>query len=629
MTATRSTPAVPSPKTTLGLSCEDWLASARQYGHIGYLDEQLTRALLRLTETSSVPVAMVCALLSQQVGVGHVCLPLESIAELPPWSDGAEQDLLAPLRALAVEALVTLLQESGLAGDDGQRRPLVLDRGRLYQRRLFEHEAAVAERLEARLQRTWPVDPQLLSAMDRLFPPSVAEPGAGQMTLGFTSSRPVDYQRRAAEVALERALTVVSGGPGTGKTSTVVKILALLVEQALAENRPAPRMLLLAPTGKAAARLAESIASARSRIPCTDAVRVGISATTQTIHRALGVRPMGGVAHDARRPFAADVVLVDEASMVDLALMRKLLDAVPESARLILLGDRDQLASVEAGAVLGDICGAGLSEPQKSAAPLRACIVQLERSYRYHADSGIGVLAKALRRGDSKPALEVLASPQFQDVLLHSALPGDGLGQAEREICEGYRAYLEASSAAYAHAAFDRFRVLCARRTGAWGVEGLNQAIERALARRGLLPRRGAGNYRGRPVMISRNNPGTRLNNGDVGLIWPRPASLGSLAATFPSGDGELRWLSPARLPPHDTVFAMTIHKSQGTEFDHVLIVLPPEASPLVCRELLYTAVTRAKQRVSIYASADVVRAAIEQPIVRRSGLQARLWGLT
>lgn len=613
-------------------AAREWLWRAQQLGHVGYLDVQLTTTLLQMVGSKDLCTAMLCALTSRHVSQGHVCLPLAHVATFEPWTDEQGADLLLPLRGMPESEQAQRLEQSGLAGAALLGRPFVLEHGRLYLRRLYEHEAALAANIEQRVQQTFTVPTELQGMLAQLFPEQAPSDDAlaldpGQMALGFRQAAP-DLQRRAAEVALARAFTVVSGGPGTGKTSTVVKILALFVQRALLCGESVPRILLLAPTGKAAARLSESIQQARAQLQCAEDVRAAITQDATTIHRALGIRPMGEPAFGPDRLLPADIVLVDEASMVDLALMRRLLAAVAPQARVILLGDRDQLASVEAGAVLGDVCGAGLSQAQRAGAALEPCIVQLERSYRYRAESGIGRLALALRRGQVKEALEVLASGKAQDVVLHPPLGDGDLGLAAGEVVQGYRAFLQASSAEAALQAFGRFRVLCALRRGPEGVDSVNQRIEQLLARRGLL-RRGGPYYRGRPLMVTRNDPGTRLNNGDVGLVWPEAAGTWDtpLRAVFPGGSGTgVRTLSPARLPPHETVFAMTIHKSQGSEFDHVLVVLPVEPTPLLCRELLYTAVTRAKRRVTIFGSVDAVRMAIERPITRTSGLRERLW---
>jgi exodeoxyribonuclease V alpha subunit len=405
----------------------------------------------------------------------------------------------------------------------------------------------------------------------------------------------------------------------------VLRLLALLVEDRQATGAPPLRATLLAPTGKAAARLAESIRERVSSLPCSDSVRHAIPIATSTIHRALGWRKDHPTRfrHDERHPLQTDVVVVDEASMVDLALLSKLLAATPKHARMVLLGDEDQLASVEVGAILGDICNAP-ARSQNSNAPIAQCIFRLEKSHRFGAESGIGALAHAIQAEDADAALSILNDPARSDVRLVSGGPGLGLDRSLRdEVLTHYRAYLEAESPNERAVAFGRFRVLCAHAAGPRGVSAVNQEVERTLARAGLLSPKDAW-YPGRPIMVRENDYSLDLYNGDIGFIMK--AENGDLRAHFVSGDGSVRSLSPGRLPQHDTVFGMTIHKSQGSEMDHVSVVLPDQVSLVISRELLYTAVTRARHHVTVYARPEVLRAAVERRIQRASGLTDRLW---
>jgi exodeoxyribonuclease V alpha subunit len=453
-----------------------------------------------------------------------------------------------------------------------------------------------------------------------------------------------------------RALAVVTGGPGTGKTTTVLAVLALLVEQALARGEAPPRIALAAPTGKAAARLAESVVSGRARLALPPDVSTHVPAEATTLHRLLGWQPRTPTRfrHDAAHPLPYDVVVVDESSMVDLALMAKLLDAVPSHARLVLLGDRDQLASVEAGTILADVCGDGdvpcsaewsarlatlrASAPSSSAIPASAapssaiadCVVRLRVSRRFHDDGGIGALARAINDGDAARALAVLEDDDTGQVVWE---PSDGgadraaLAPVRRLALPAYRQSVTLDGPAAALAALDRFRVLAAHRAGTVGVAGLNGAIVEALAREGTLPRDAAGArwWHGQPVMVTENDHALELYNGDVGVVLRDGAS--GLRVWFRASDGGVRALAPARLPAHETVFAMTVHKSQGSEFDEVVLVLPPRPSPVLTRELLYTGVTRAKSKVTVVGSAEVLRAGIAERVQRASGLREALWG--
>jgi exodeoxyribonuclease V alpha subunit len=413
----------------------------------------------------------------------------------------------------------------------------------------------------------------------------------------------------------------VSGGPGTGKTSTVVKILALLAERERAAGRRPPRALLLAPTGKAAMRLTESIRREKARLDCDDVVRGAIPEEAATIHRALGTIDGSTTRfrHHREHPLAADVVLVDEASMVDLALMARLADAVPAVARFILLGDEDQLASVEAGAVLGELC-AGSGE---RAAPLGPCVVRLTRSWRYRPGSGIEALANAINAGEAERALAILDDPAYPDVERVEAARDAALsGSLRASAVDGFRSYLEEDDPRRRLDALERFRLLCAHRRGPHGVETANAEGEAALAEEGLLSRGDGPTYDGRPIIVTRNDYQLQLFNGDVGTIVEEGDRK---LAFFLAPDGTPRRLSPARLPPHETVFAMTVHKSQGSEFDRVAVLLGDEPTPLLTRELLDTAVTRARQAVTLHGTADVVAHAVRRRTERASGLRDAL----
>ncbi len=388
----------------------------------------------------------------------------------------------------------------------------------------------------------------------------------------------------------------------------------------------------------------------KATLTCEPAVRDAIPEDASTIHRGLG--SIGGRAtrfrHDAGNPLLADVVLVDEASMVDLALMARLVDAMPDAARLILLGDQDQLSSVEAGAVLGDICNTGRPRSYSSAFAARLsavvgetvppgadppaatgigdCIVQLQHSYRYRAASGLGALARAINAGDTEATAAILGSDDDDVGRIEPADAGELGRELTAAACAGFRAYAQEREPAARLRAFEQFRVLCAHRRGWRGVETVNLQIEAALARAGLLDVHGTA-YAGRPVMVTRNDYALKLFNGDVGLLLEEPGGDGRTMAFFVAPDGAERRLAPARLPPHETVFAMSVHKSQGSEFDEVAVLLPDAVSPVLTRELLYTAVTRARRRVRIYGTAAVIREAVRCRVARTSGLRDLLWG--
>jgi exodeoxyribonuclease V alpha subunit len=556
------------------------------------------------------------------------------------------------------------LLTSAVVGRPGEFKPLILDAAhRLYLHRYWQYEHDLAEAIRARLnQPARETNWQLFrEGVKRLLGTSTNHPKspAEGVREGTTQDRDVaqacsamelDWQQAAVFAALQGNLTVITGGPGTGKTRTVVVLLALLLEQAQAQGRNL-RIAVAAPTGKAAARIQESIKSARATLNCPDEIKARLPDEAKTIHRLLGAREGStSFRHDARNPLALEVVVVDEASMVDLALMSRLFAAIPPDARVILLGDKDQLASVEAGAVLGDLCHpaqvncfsrefaerfaavTGQSLPAESVAsegmPPANAIVQLQKNYRFGEDSGIHAISQAVNAGDGERAWRMLANLRAASGVTWRALPRPSeLKPALRAIVlECFAGYLKCRDAREALEGLIRFRILSAVRHGPTGVIQMNRLAEEILAEEGLIaPDFNRPNYHGRPVLVTRNDYSVRLFNGDVGLLWESAAGAG-LRAFFLGADGELRDLAPERLPEHETVFAMTVHKSQGSEFDQVLLVLPDQESPVLTRELVYTGITRARSRVKLWSSEAAFRRAVETPVRRASGLKGAVW---
>ena len=596
------------------------LEAFRERGVLSDLDVQFARFIARTARDDSPELVLAAALVSRQVDRGHVCADLAELAGrvvLP--ADDDDPETAPPIIAPSLARWRAALEASAAVGEG---RPLVIDgAGRLYLDRYWRHERALAAALVERARVEMPVDEGRLRAdLARLFPDG--------------SERP-SWQQVAAATAVLRGLCVVSGGPGTGKTSTVVRVLALLAGQ----SERALRIGLVAPTGKAAARLQESIRAARATLPVEDAVRARIPDDTSTIHRLLGARrDSTALRHGRDRPLALDVLVVDEASMIDLALMARLMAALPASARLVLLGDRDQLASVEAGAVLGDVCGPApgfspafrarierivgtrLPPAPATSSPLADSVVLLVKSHRFDERSGIGRLAAAVNRGAAVEAAAVLADPASPD----AASADGGEHDLVPAALAGYAAHHERVRAGAPPEAvfegFRAFRVLCAHRRGPRGADGVNARVAATL---------GGGEewYAGRPVLVTQNDYALRLFNGDVGIALPDPGMGGRLSVVFEGDAGRVRRISPFRLPPHETTYATTIHKSQGSEFARVLIVLPPDDSRLLTRELLYTGITRAREAVTVWGDEDVLGAAIERRLVRSSGLRDALWG--
>ncbi len=611
--------------------------NAQAIAETGGLDAHMARLLSRLAGQEDPLLALGVRLVCRATSQGHICVSLADAAGEPLAALGEVEPGLAPPLPVWCEAL----RRHQVVGRPGDYAPLVLDEaGRLYLYRYWAYQHELALDLQTRVADN-PVDVgprRLRDGLDRLFPPTAE--GA-------------DRQRLAAAVAALKRFSVISGGPGTGKTTTVVRILALLLEQA-----PAPlRIALAAPTGKAAARMQDAIRASRETLPVDARIRDAIPAEATTIHRLLGFRP-GSVAfrHDRDNPVPVDVLVVDEASMVDLALMTKLVRAVPRTARLILLGDKDQLASVEAGAVLGDICGdspgfspafrrrmievtgqdpadvGSAASLDRSAAeagpPIRDAIVQLTRSYRFGQDSGIGRLAQFVNRGDGQSALDLLTRGECEDIVWRPLESPRDLAPRLAEIAGRLGAYLAAETPEAVLTALDGFRVLCAHRTGPYGVETLNTLITNCLeSRRAIRPR--TPWYHGRPVLVTANDHNLRLFNGDLGITLADAAASDRLRVFFRTADGSVRRLPPARLPEHETAFAATVHKSQGSEADEILLILPDELTPVMTRELVYTGLTRARRRVEVWGSAAVLAAAISRRLSRSSGLRDALWGTT
>ncbi|MFZ1639962.1 MAG: exodeoxyribonuclease V subunit alpha [Candidatus Contendobacter sp.] len=575
---------------------------------------------------------LAAALASHATGQGDICINLRQWARR--WNAMAgETPAFAPP---PISDWLGILRASPVVGRPGARQPLILDRrGRLYLYRYWEYEHRLAEDLLRRAgEASVPVDEARLQAdLDRLFPrhPQLTGP---------------DWQKVAAAVAALKRVCIISGGPGTGKTSTVLRILALLTGQS--GERPL-RIALAAPTGKAAARLQEAIRAAKPALGLEPERLAQIPEEASTLHRLLGARPDSAYfRHDRDNPLPVDVLVVDEVSMVGLALMAKTVDALPPAARLILLGDKDQLASVEAGAVLGDLCfGGGRFSPEFRArlaaltgeplprgrtvpSPLADAIVLLRHSYRFGSASGIGALARAVNGGKSAEAVALLVGSPHEDIAWRTlADPAELPEQLAEPVGEGFAPYLraarEGAGPAEVFECFNQFRVLSALRNGPFGVEALNRLCEAALRDRGLIQTRQDW-YLGRPVMIVRNDYNLRLFNGDIGITLPDPEEPERMRVFFLGSDGALRSFAPARLPEHETVYAMTVHKSQGSEFDRVRVVTPNEPSPVLSRELVYTALTRAKLHAAFHGLPEVFAGAVERRLRRSSGLRDRLW---
>ncbi|RLC20716.1 MAG: exodeoxyribonuclease V subunit alpha [Deltaproteobacteria bacterium] len=553
-----------------------------------YLDIHFKNFTAKLVKKDVAEVSLAAVLVSHYKEQGHICVELSG-------------DMEIPVSPSELENWRRKLERSPVVGKPGEYKPLILDgRSRLYLYRYWEYQEKLAN-----LIRKWVVqdakdiDFKLLEeGLERLFPANQTEE--------------TDWQKVAAFTALTQRFCVISGGPGTGKTTTVAKILALLLEQ-----NSRQKIALAAPTGKAAARLQESILREKMK-SVFDGIRDAIPEEASTLHRLLGSIPDSPYFHhNAKNRLSADIVVVDEASMVDMALMSKLVQAIAPDARLILLGDKDQLASVEAGAALGDICE---SECRG--------IVQLRESYRFRGDSGIGAVSLAVNLGNADHALSCMKDETHGDIRWKELPRRDDLVRGIRDtVIQGFKDYLQAiHDPLKIFQQFEQFRILCALRKGPYGAVAVNKAAERILMGKNLIKPDKTW-YEGRPVMITRNDYHLRLFNGDVGITLPDPEAGNGLRVFFPDADGLPRKVHPLRLPEHETVYAMTVHKSQGSEFDNVLLLLPDRDSPVLTRELIYTGVTRAIHHVEIWGTESIFREAVSRRIQRTSGLRDALRG--
>ena len=571
-------------------------------GHIADIDRHFGAMTADLDGRGGPEVSIAAALASASSRGGHACLSLPDVAgrAWPEPGDAPLPDLDAWLEALAASPVV--------AGAGAQeRRPLVLDRhGRLYLERFWSAEREIAAGVLSLASAVGPEPAGLDAALERLLPEAA-----------FPDARP----RAAARAALRHRLCVVSGGPGTGKTTTVAAVVALFVELGLADPL---RIALAAPTGKAAARLQEAVQQEMREERAGRAALVEevprleeFAAEASTVHRLLA-RARGG-------PLPVDALILDEASMVDLTLMARVLAVLPDGARLVLLGDASQLASVQPGAVFADLCRAGSG----GASPLASCVTELVHNWRFREAGGIGRVAAATVAGDAGAVLAALreASGDAADTaeLRPLADPAAFERLATRLADERFAPIVEdarrgggpKSGASRAQP----FRVLCAHRIGPFGAERFNRLVERRLRARGLAPAHDAF-YPGRPILVTRNDARTGLSNGDTGVVVRDTG--GTARVWFPELRGEgggPRLVAPARLPPHESFFALTVHRAQGSEYDEVAVVFGPADSRVATRELLYTAVTRARRRVVVHGSEESVAAAVERVTERSSGL--------
>jgi len=604
----------------------------RNHGFLSGLDIHFAGLMTRLSVKADDDVFLAASLVSRATGEGHVCLDLSTVEGRPLMIDeSGTEGFVCPRLGAWREKLAS----SRVVGRPGDYSPLILDdRSRLYLYRYWEYENILANRIGERVaSKIEGVNmPRLKDGLSTFFSP---------LKNGQT-----DWQKLAAVVSVLKRFCVVSGGPGTGKSTLTAKIIALILKQ---REGSGTRIAICAPTGKAAARLQEAIQNGKETLSLEETVKEAMPTEASTIHRLLGTIPGSPYfRHNRQNPLPVDMVIVDEASMVDLALMSKLVQALPQDARLILLGDKDQLASVEAGAVLGDICDTGRPHgfsrgllnrfreitghpgeicPENNGGPvIRDSVVELKKNYRFGRESGIRAVSQAVNQGDGNQALRILKSGEYDDIQWNNLFEPNALYRQLREkLLHGYKPCLETKDPVEAHRLFGRFRILCALRKGPYGVSAQNALVEKVLRHEKLIDTDKRW-YRGRPVMITKNDYNLGLFNGDIGIILPDPAADQDLRAFFLSPGGALRRFLPARLPDHETVYAMTVHKSQGSEFDKALLILPDRPTPVLTRELIYTGITRAKKRITVWGREKIFVEGVGQRIERSSGLRDALW---
>ena len=558
------------------------------------------------------------------------------------------------------------LLKTHVVGKAGEYKPLILANGYLYLRRYWQYQQQLAEQIKSRLEIAELDEDWMQERLNHYFPSNKYASDSEN------KKDERDWQKIAAAHALQNQFLIVSGGPGTGKTTTITKILALLIELYNSQDDSKYKsgkkgggdkynhlnILLAAPTGKASIRMLDAISEAQNKLDLSDDVKVHMPKQASTLHKLLGFIPEKVTfKHNRNNPLNADVVLIDEASMIDIAMMLKLIEAVPKHAKLILIGDKDQLSSVETGSVFADMCeglnnnlsnnlsnnlnnkeknplspaGGGLGRGETPDGNLesqtrQSHIVTLQKNYRFKKGSTIGQLALTANKGDSKTLLETLKDETKIDcnLLSPSILAGKQLPNDLTAPWDNYFKILNSPNSTITEIfkAFNEYRILCALRRGLNGSTTLSTRIETSLAKKGLIRQRASFGqvqtqnwYHGRPVMITQNSYSKGLFNGDTGITLTRNSET---KVYFPSSEeGEFKSYAPVRLPAHETTWAMTIHKSQGSEFNQVLLVLPHEVMPLLTRQLIYTGITRAKEQVNIVASDAVLNAGVKTEKVK------------
>ncbi|MCF8069984.1 MAG: exodeoxyribonuclease V subunit alpha [Desulfobacterales bacterium] len=616
------------------------IAFLRQHSELRDIDFHFAEFISRLAQRNSRELFIAAALASSATGEKNICLDLAQMENRPLTDAGLNnKNIYCP----DLKSWRKKLEMCSVFGKPGDYKPLILDsKDRLYLYRYFDYEQKLSDSIKKRLITD--MDPEKISRVKtyvkNIFILDPAKP---------------DYQVIAAVTTALQNISVISGGPGTGKTSTIIKALELI----LSVSNQKLKIYLAAPTGKAANRLMESVVQGTGQSGCSDEMKACFPQEAYTIHRLLGTKwGTPYFKHNEDNLLHADVVVIDEASMVDLALMSKLFSAIPENSKIILAGDKDQLSSVESGSVLGDICDrqhthnfsksyrtvireitgyklAASEEYVQSASRLSDNIVVLDKSYRFTADSGIGEFGKHVNRGDVNSALDLLNDPAYPDIEFKELASPQHLAQLVSEkTLQYFNTQVVADRGLKRFfTLFDRFKILCTLKNGPFGIHAINDLVEDNLVKKNIISfsnEYASGHwYIGKPVMIKSNNYALGLFNGDIGIIMADDTTTDRniLTAWFQSGPSQNPRRFPLyQLPDHDIAYAMTIHKSQGSEFDDIVIILPEKDTPFLTRELIYTAITRARKTVTIWGSEKALSGAISRTIQRASGLRDSLW---
>lgn len=582
--------------------------------------------LCGLCNENSEITASIYALSAQQTGMGHICIDLES----EHFRYLLEE---TGMKSVKIQEIKKCLDESKAVGSPNEKLPFVYAGERfVYLKKFWDYQEIINNYVKSGLIEK-PDQDHLRDIIPRYFKKKSAS---------------YDWQKGAALIAATNRFCLITGGPGTGKTTTAARIIAILTELMEKESKKSPKILLAAPTGKAAARLSSAMSDAMDNL---EAIKGKISLNQHqavTVHRLLG---LGYASPEPKfnkeNPFPADIVLIDEASMLDIAMMAKIMDAMPEKAKLIIMGDKDQLSSVEPGAVLADICEAGPPEKfSKKIIPILGidgsvpditpvdeqgffdCVVELDKSYRFSEKSGIGTLAGAIKKNDTQKAIDIIEKKEHKDICWIRPDTKTNLKTImEEKIMGGINGLFSAKTPEKALDAMDEFRILCAMREGSWGVEGINRLVREILQERKKVPIKGDW-YHLRPVMIKSNDYQLGLFNGDTGIVFSETGDENNLKVYFKAPETGIKSFHPARIGAHDTVYATTVHKSQGSEFDRVVLILPEKFTKVLSMELTYTAVTRAKKEFTLIAEEEVFRKAVSGKAIRTSGLCQRLLGL-